>query len=129
MRITVWQDALVSSPKKTPALGWGISLFAVTHQGPAQGGKAGSSETAHADFNKHLCMFQEVRVVKVYFCNWKRIFPAPENVPSLPERMRFALILFSIHRLAKAFEPADNVSSSPRFGTECFTLAHLQTAV
>lgn len=51
MRITVWQDALVSSPKKTPALGWGISLFAVTHQGPAQGGKAGGGKPPTANLS------------------------------------------------------------------------------
>jgi hypothetical protein len=35
----------IDQDKKTPArrLGWS-SLFAVTHQGPAQGGKAGGSE-------------------------------------------------------------------------------------
>jgi 3-deoxy-D-manno-octulosonic acid (KDO) 8-phosphate synthase len=36
-----------------------VSLFAVTHQGPAQGGKAGGSKLPDKEFNKELNQMQE----------------------------------------------------------------------
>lgn len=45
-----------------------LSLFAVTHQGPAQGGKAGDSLLSIADFNVKL------RKINKFFYNHTQLF-------------------------------------------------------
>ena len=51
------------SDKKNPSTNAGVvSLFAVTHQGPAQGGKAGSSELPGGNLTKNVLDFNAARV-------------------------------------------------------------------
>jgi hypothetical protein len=48
--------------KKNPSTNAGVvSLFAVTHQGPAQGGKAGSSELPGWNLTKNVMHFNAAR--------------------------------------------------------------------
>jgi hypothetical protein len=53
--------------KKNPSLKAGVvSLFAVTHQGPAQGGKAGGSELPAVNLTKFRPRFKQRNEI---FCN------------------------------------------------------------
>jgi hypothetical protein len=47
-----------SQAKKTPAEAGVVSLFAVTHQGPAQGGKAGGGEPPERNLAKFRTGFK-----------------------------------------------------------------------
>jgi hypothetical protein len=50
-----------------------VSLFAVTHQGPAQGGKAGDSELSGRNLSKKPDYFK--KMVKVFFTTMTKTVP------------------------------------------------------
>jgi hypothetical protein len=50
-----------------------VSLFAVTHQGPAQGGKAGDSELSGRNLSKKHAHFK--KMVKVFFTAMTKTVP------------------------------------------------------
>ena len=67
---------MLGAPKKTPANWPGlVSLFAVTHQGPAQGGKAGSSKLLTVEFIKICKPGQENFAITRYFSYGIGVFP------------------------------------------------------
>ena len=65
--------------KKNPSTWAGVvSLFAVTHQGPAQGGKAGGSKLPGSKCNKFVTMLQAPKLTKC--------FPWPSFTRALQDR-------------------------------------------